>query len=74
MSEAEIRIARRIATYMLEISEQQVDLNFFQGLGLALAITYEELTGRTAADKKPRELLEWAKNLPTVAFPHVSST
>jgi hypothetical protein len=73
MSEAEIRIAKRVATYMLEIAEQQVDLNFFQGLGLSLAIVYEESTGRTSADKKPRELLEWARSLPSVSYPHVGA-
>ena len=72
MGEVEIRIARRVSTYMLEISEQQVDLNFFQGLGLALAVIYEECTGFSAKNRKPRELLEWARTLPEkVTFPHV---
>ena len=71
MTDTEIRIAKRVATYMLEIAEQQVDLHFFQGLGLTLAIVYEESTGLTAANRKPRELIEWAKNLPEVKFPHV---
>lgn len=71
MTDVEIRIARRVATYMLEISEQQVDLHFFQGLGLTLAICYEEMTGRSARDTKPKDLIEWAKALPPVRYPHV---
>ena len=71
MTDSEIKIARRIAAYMLEIAEQQVDLHFFQGLGLALAVCYEELTGYSSRQIKPRELLEWAKNLPQVSYPHV---
>lgn len=74
MSETEVRIARRVSTYMLDVAEQQVDLSFFQGLGLALAIIYEEMTGRTAADKKPQEIIQWAKDLPYVIFPHVSKS
>lgn len=73
MSEPEIRIAKRVATYMLSVAEQQVDMNFFMGLGLTLAIVYEECTGRTAADKKPRELIQWAQDLPQVTFPHVGA-
>jgi hypothetical protein len=72
MSETEIRIARRIATYMLEISEQQVDINFFQGLGLALAVVFEECTRLPAGSRKPQELLEWARALSSeVPFPKV---
>ena len=76
MSENETlyRIAKRIVTYMLEAAEQGVNLEFFQGLGMSLAVVYEEVTGRTAADKKPRELMQWALNLPDVRFPHVSSS
>lgn len=73
MSEPEIRIAKRIATYMLSVAEQQVDLAFFMGLGLTLAISYEESTGRSAKDKKPRELIQWAQDLPSVTFPHVGA-
>jgi len=71
MSNTEIRIARRVATYMLEIAEQQVDMNFFQGLGLALAVIFEECTGSSARDKKPQTIIEWARNLPDVAYPKV---
>lgn len=73
MNEVEIRIARRVATYMLEVAEQQVDLHFFQGLGFALAVIYEESTGRTANTVKPRELIEWAKNLPDVKYQKVGA-
>jgi hypothetical protein len=74
MSETEIRIAKRLVSYMQDISEQQVDLSFFMGIGLTLAIVYEECTGRTACDKKPRELMQWAQDLPNVRYPHVASS
>lgn len=72
IDDTNIRIAKRVSTYMLEVAEQQVDLSFFMGLGLTLAIIYEEMTGTTSANKKPQYLIEWAKNLPEVRFPHVS--
>jgi hypothetical protein len=72
MSETEIRIAKRVATYMLEVAEQQVDLSFFTGIGLCLAIVYEEITGNAAGNRKPQELMQWALDLPWVKFPHVS--
>lgn len=72
MTESEIRIARRLATYMLEVAEQQADLNFFQGLGLALGILYEETQSLSIANMKPRDLLQWALTLPVeVTFPRV---
>ena len=71
MTPTEIRIARRLATYMLEIAEQKVDFHFFQGVGLALAIVYEESTGHPAGSIKPQELIEWARNLPEVLYPRV---
>lgn len=73
MTNTEIRIARRVAAYMLSVAEQQVDLSFFQGLGMALAVIYEEMTGRTAADKKPKEIIEWAKDLPEEKYPRVTN-
>jgi hypothetical protein len=72
MGPVEIRIARRVATYMMEVAEQQVDLHFFQGLGMALAVIFEESTGKSAKDVKPKELLEWANNLPQVPYPRVT--
>jgi hypothetical protein len=64
-----IRIAKRIAHEMLQISSEQIDLHFFMGVGIALAISYEEMTGRTAADKKPQELIQWAVyDLPDVNY------
>lgn len=74
MTDTEIRIAKRVATYMLEVAETGVDLSFFQGLGMALAVIYEEITGLTAADKKPQLIIQWAKALPDVKFPHVKSS
>lgn len=72
MSECEIRIARRLAIYMLEVAEQQIDINFFQGLGLALGVLYEECNRTSVAQMKPRDLLQWALSLPQdVTFPKV---
>jgi uncharacterized protein YggL (DUF469 family) len=73
MSEAEIRTVKRLAHEMLQVAHEQLDMSFFQGLGYALAIAYEELTGRTAADKKPQELIQWALDLPEVLFKKVGS-
>ncbi len=67
-------MARRIAVYMLECADQQINIEFFKGLGMALAVVYEELTGRTAANKKPQEILQWAKDLPPVRYPHVTGS
>lgn len=71
MTDTEIRIARRLATYMLEVAEQKVDMHFFQGLGLGLGVVFEETTGRTASNKKPKEIIQWALNLPQVPYSHV---
>lgn len=74
MTEVDIRIVRRLATYMLEVAEQGVDLHFFQGLGIALAVVFEETVGQSARNLKPRDLIEWAQNQPKdVTFPHVKS-
>ena len=74
MESTEIRIARRICAYMMEASEQQINLEYFKGLGISLAVCYEEMMGRTALDKKPLELLKWALDLPKERYPHVSSS
>lgn len=71
MTECEIRIARRTATYMLEVAEQGIDMHFFQGLGLALAIIFEECTGRSANNQKPKAIIQWAQDLPQTPFPKV---
>jgi hypothetical protein len=71
MTQQEIKIAKRIEVYMSSIAEQQIDLNFFMGLGFALAIVYEESTGYSAQNRKPKEIMEWARNLPLVTYPHV---
>jgi hypothetical protein len=39
---------------------------------MALAVIFEESTGKSAKDVKPKELLEWAKNLPQVPYPRVA--
>jgi hypothetical protein len=73
MEQAEIRTVKRIAHEMLQVAHEQLDMSFFMGLGYALAIVYEESTGRTAADKKPQELMQWALDLPEVKFKKVGS-
>ena len=45
-------------------------LSFFMGLGMSLAVIYEEMTGRPAGDKKPQQLMEWAKDLPAERYRH----
>ena len=74
MDASAIRIARRCAIYMGEIAEQQVDLHFFMGVGLTLAICFEEMTGSSAGNRKPQELIQWALNLPDVPYPRVTLT
>jgi hypothetical protein len=59
---------------MLEIAEQHLDMSFFMGLGFSLAIIYEEITGRPAAERKPQELIQWARDLPEVRFPKVTGS
>ena len=71
MTDSEIRAARRIVAYMQDVAQQQVDLYFFQGLGLALAVLYEESTGLGASQMKPKDLMEWALNLPQVRYSHI---
>ena len=72
MNPTSIRVARRIVVYMLEAAETGLPLQYFQGLGMALAVCFEEMTGTPAGPYKPRELMEWAKNLPAEPYPKVS--
>lgn len=72
MNPESIRIARRIVVQMLAIAEQKLDMQLFMGYGLCLAICYEEITGRTAHDKKPKELMEWAKDLPDERYKKIT--
>lgn len=69
-----IRIAKRVAHEMLQIATEQIDLHFFMGMGMALAICYEEITGRTAADKKPQQLIQWTLDLPDTPYFKVENT
>jgi len=71
MNEESIRIAKRIVVQMMAIAEQQMDLNLFMGYGFCLAVCFEEMTGRTAHDKKPQALMEWARALPDVPYKKV---
>lgn len=66
------RIAKRVAHEMLQVAHEQVDLHFYMGLGFSIAIIYEEMTGRSAASRKPQELIQWALELPEVAYRRVS--
>jgi hypothetical protein len=72
MDATQIRIAKRVTHYMLEVANEQIDMNFFMGLGFSLGIIYEEVTGKTCASLKPQELMQWALGLPEVPFPKVS--
>jgi len=72
MDKVSIRITRRVVAYMLSVAEQQVDLAFFQGLGMALAVCFEEMTGSTAKNKKPQDLMQWALALPDEKYPRVT--
>lgn len=74
MSAAEIRIVKRITHEMLQVSHEGLDMSFFMGLGFSLALAYEEITGRTAANKKPKELMQWALDLPEVLYMKVDNT
>ena len=74
MEASEIRLVKRIAHEMLQVAHEQIDMSFFMGLGYALAICYEEITGRTAADKTQRELQQWALGLPDVRFMKVNNS
>lgn len=73
MTATEIRIARRTVAYMLESAEQGCNIEFFKGLGMALAVVYEETTGYSAMKRKPQEIMQWAKDLPNVPYPKVVS-
>ena len=72
LNPATIRIARRIAVQMCAVAEQQIDMNFFQGMGICLAFCFEEMTGRSARYQKPKDLLQWALNLPEEKYPRVT--
>ena len=50
------------------------DLAFFQGLGLALGVCFEEMLGKSVRDVRPVDLLKWAQELPSVPYPRVTPT
>lgn len=61
-------------TALIDIDvNRERSLAFFQGLGLALMVCFEEMTGNTAKDKKPIDVMQWALELPTVPYPKVGS-
>lgn len=71
MHPSSIRIARRLVNEMLEVAKDQTDMSMFIGLGLALALCFEEMTARSAKNMKPRELMQWAKELPDERYKRV---
>lgn len=74
MDPSAIRIARRLVHEMLQCANEQLDLHMFMGIGIGLAFCYEEMTGRTAKDKKPQELMQWALGLPDERYRRVDPT
>lgn len=64
MTDSEARLAKRIVKQMMQIAADQTSLDMFKGFGMALAFLYEETTGRKANNIKPKELMQWAMDLP----------
>ncbi len=72
MTDSEVRIAKRLVHEMRLVAlnaqkEAEVrpeGLAFFQGIGLTLAILFEEMTGKESKNTKPMELMSWVDNLP----------
>ncbi len=70
MNEPLIRLAQRCAMKMIQLTEDTTEktkvgrLNQFAGMALTLAYIFEEITDGDARDKTPRQLLQWAINLP----------
>lgn len=75
MTDQEIRIAKRLVKEMRQVAMQAqrvkednpLGLAFFQGIGLTLAIVFEEMTGRESKSLKPTDIMQWADNLPMPA-------
>lgn len=64
MTDSEARLAKRLYNQMVQISADQTSLDMFKGFGMALAFLYEEVTGLKANNIKPKELMQWASNMP----------
>jgi hypothetical protein len=69
MTDTTTRIAQRIVQAMISIATNQaaskdMKLEMFKGLGMALAFVFEETQGKSAINRKPKELMEWAISLP----------
>lgn len=70
MKEPLARIAKRILFEMLNLTSGKdrasVEQRYhtFIGLSLALIYVYEEYTGQSAKERKPKELMTWAMELP----------
>jgi hypothetical protein len=79
MTNSELIIAKRFLREMLRLMQNGTHIakdagqnsapykecmNFFMGFGLAMAIVFEEMTGKDSKNLKPQELLAWAKDLP----------
>ena len=62
------RIAKRLVQTMISFATndsltRKQGMDTFKGLGFALAMVYEETTGNSANNRKPKELMQWAINL-----------
>jgi hypothetical protein len=72
MHENLIRLAQRCAVKLIKLTEDTEpktkagSINQFAGMALTLAYIFEEMTDGDARDKTPRQLLQWAINLPIV--------
>ena len=64
-----VMIVKRIAQFIIATLQNQaggakVTIDTYKGASMALAFCFEEMTGRSAANIKPKELLKWALSLP----------
>ncbi len=57
------RIIQAMGALVMGTSDHDCTMRL-QGLGLALAICFEEFTGISAKQKKPSELMTWGLELP----------
>lgn len=74
-SPAAIRITKRLVLEMVNLATSEAfnktNLLLFEGMGLALAMCFEELTTNSARNRKPREIMQWAMELPSPPLPPV---
>lgn len=58
------RIAHRLLREMIHVAEANGDMKFFQGVGMSLAIVFEEVTGQSAKNLTPKQVMQWAMRVP----------